>query len=232
MKIRITPHETIPNVVWARMEDGVTTLATTNLAPETTVYDERLFKIEGVEYRTWNPYRSKLAAMLKMKCTEPVFQSGNHVLYLGAASGTTVSHVSDIIGAKGIVYAVEFAPRSARDLLTLAETRNNIVPILADAHTPETYAPFLTTVDTIYQDVAQPDQSAIAIVNAHMFLTPQGYLVLAIKARSIDVKRSPAEIYREQEAQLLADRFSSLTQVDIETYEKDHTMLIMRYRPK
>ena len=34
------------------------------------------------------------------------------VLYLGAASGTSVSHVSDIVGPQGAVYAVEFSHRS------------------------------------------------------------------------------------------------------------------------
>jgi len=228
MKIRITPHEKIPNVVWAWLEDGSNVLATLNLTPGKAVYDERLFKIDEREYRIWSPYRSKLAALLKMKYSEPILKVGDHVLYLGAASGTTVSHVSDIIGGSGIVYAVEFSPRSARDLLTLAETRTNIIPILADAHSPETYAPFLTTVDSVYQDVAQPDQTLIAVKNTRMFLKPRGYLILAVKARSIDVSREPAVIYREQEMQLQREGLSVLDQKNIEVYEKDHAMLIAR----
>ena len=48
---------------------------------------------------------------------------GARVLYLGAANGTTVSHVSDIVGPTGFVYAVEFSKRSGRDLLEMAKLR-------------------------------------------------------------------------------------------------------------
>ena len=210
------------------MEDGATHLATNNLTPGRSVYDERLFKAEGVEYRTWSPFRSKIAALLKLNCTEPILKLANNVLYLGAASGTTASHVSDIVGKTGIVYAVEFSPRSARDLLAVAETRPNIVPILADAHNPETYSPFLTTVDVVYQDIAQPDQANIAVKNAKMFLKPNGYLILAVKARSIDVKRDPKEIYYEQKKFLEENGFQVLEQKNIEAFEKDHTILIAK----
>ncbi|MHA2059390.1 MAG: fibrillarin-like rRNA/tRNA 2'-O-methyltransferase [Candidatus Ranarchaeia archaeon] len=228
MTIRVKPHEQIPNVVWARMEEGTTSLATVNLIPGATVYDERLFKTEGVEYRTWNPFKSKLAALLRQNFTEPILKLANNVLYLGAASGTTTSHVSDIVGKTGIVYAVEFAPRSARDLLAVADVRSNIVPILADAHNPETYSPFMTTVDVVYQDIAQPDQANIAVQNAKMFLKPNGYLILAVKARSIDVKRDPNEIFLEQRKILEDNDFRVLDQKNIESFEKDHAMLIAK----
>ena len=52
------------------------------------------------------------------------------MLYLGAASGTTVSHVADIVGPEGMVYAVEFSHRSGRDLINVAKKRMNVVPII------------------------------------------------------------------------------------------------------
>ncbi len=71
---------------------------------------------------------------------------GSKVLYLGGASGTTVSHVSDIIGPvllkkfiilkEGIVYAVEFSARSGRDLVNMAKKRTNVIPLIADARKP------------------------------------------------------------------------------------------------
>ena len=81
-------------------------------------------------------------------------QRGSKILYLGAASGTTVSHVSDIIGPEGMIYAVEFSPRSGRDLVNLAKTRTNIVPIISDARHPMKYRMLVPIVDTIFADVA------------------------------------------------------------------------------
>ena len=48
------------------------------------------------------------------------------MLYLGAASGTTVSHVSDVVGEDGLVFAVEFSHRSGRDLINMAKKRTNV----------------------------------------------------------------------------------------------------------
>jgi rRNA 2'-O-methyltransferase fibrillarin len=64
---------------------------------------------------------------------------GSKVLYLGAAAGTTVSHVSDIVGPTGCVYAVEFAHRPGRDLINMAKSRTNVIPIIEDARHPLKY---------------------------------------------------------------------------------------------
>ena len=50
------------------------------------------------EYRAWNPFRSKLAAAIVGGIEHIHMKPGSKVLYLGAASGTTVSHVSDLVG--------------------------------------------------------------------------------------------------------------------------------------
>src|SRR5512141_477504 len=122
-------------------------LATKNLDPGKAVYGEKLIPVEGVEYRIWDPRRSKLGAMLLKKFDIPL-REDSKVLYLGAASGTTVSHVSDIV-SKGAVYAVEFAPRSMRDLIGLASRRKNLFPILADAGKPDIYSYLVEPVDLI-----------------------------------------------------------------------------------
>lgn len=103
------------------------------------------------------------------------------VLYLGAASGTTVSHVSDIVGPEGRVYAVEFSHRSGRDLLGVAQKRANIVPIIEDARHPHKYRMLVSMVDTIFADVAQPDQARIVLLNAQYFLKIGGHVVISIK---------------------------------------------------
>jgi len=108
---------------------------------------------------------------------------GSKVLYLGAASGTTVSHVSDIVGAEGMVYAVEYSHRSGRDLIEVAKKRTNIVPIIEDARHPQRYRMLVPMVDVIFQDVAQPDQARILAINAQHFLKNGGHFVLSIKVR-------------------------------------------------
>jgi len=82
---------------------------------------------------------------------------GAKVLYLGAASGTTVSHVSDIVGPEGTVFAVEYSERSGRDLVNMSKNRPNIVPIIEDARKPLKYRMLVSMVDCIFSDVAQPD---------------------------------------------------------------------------
>ena len=157
------------------------------------VYGERMLGAA----RVWDPYRSKLSALFyKGGGTE--IAAGTVVLYLGAAHGTTVSHVADYAEA---VYAVEIAPRPMQDLLEVARRRPNIVPIMADAARPESYAPLVEPVDVIYQDVAHPDQVAIALRDC-VFLKPGGDLLLMLKTRSVDVRRDPAEVLEDAKAAL------------------------------
>ncbi|KAI4990651.1 hypothetical protein ZWY2020_039014 [Hordeum vulgare] len=51
-----------------------------------------------VEYTVWNPFRSKLVAAMLGGVDNIWIAPRTRVLYLGAASGTTMSHVSDIVG--------------------------------------------------------------------------------------------------------------------------------------
>jgi rRNA 2'-O-methyltransferase fibrillarin len=90
------------------------------MAAGESVYGEKRISVEGanegekIEYRVWNPFRSKLAASVLAGVDNIHIKPGSRVLYLGAASGTSVSHVSDIVGAEGVVYAVEFSHRSGK----------------------------------------------------------------------------------------------------------------------
>ncbi|HDH07194.1 MAG TPA: fibrillarin-like rRNA/tRNA 2'-O-methyltransferase, partial [Thermoproteales archaeon] len=195
--VDVKPHEKFKEIYWVEFEDGSKRLATINLAPGTRVYGEYLVKYEGVEYRIWNPYRSKLAgAILKGIDIVPI-ERGARVLYLGAASGTTASHVSDIVGEEGIVYCVEFSPRVLRELIERASRyRKNMIPLLADARFPVKYSHIVEMVDVIYADIAQPFQSKIVANNADIFLKENGWIMQAIKAMSIDVTREPSETYK------------------------------------
>jgi fibrillarin-like pre-rRNA processing protein len=189
--------------------------------------DPDAIEFEGKTYRPWNPATSKLASMI-MKGMKIPLNRGSKVLYLGAASGTTVTRVSDIAD-EGLVYAVEFAPRPARDLLRAIEDRVNVIPIVADARYPEKYPPFIDSVDVIYQDVAQPGQAGIAIANADKYLKPGGTLIMAIKAKSISTTGNVGDIYRE-ELESLEKSFDVLDKMSLEPLHHDHLAVLCKYR--
>ncbi|MFW9852973.1 MAG: fibrillarin-like rRNA/tRNA 2'-O-methyltransferase, partial [Candidatus Thorarchaeota archaeon] len=173
----IKKHE-FDKLFWVTTKDGNVRLATINANPGKKVYTERLMTHGGVEYRTFDPYKSKLAASVLKKMSVFPFKENIKILYLGAASGTTVSHISDMVGEKGSIYAVEFSTRSLRDLISVAETRKNIIPIHADARFPEDYSLIVPNVDIIYEDVAQPSQGEILNTNIEVFLKKGGYFFL------------------------------------------------------
>jgi len=228
VRVKVKPHSLFAEVYQVMLEDGAQRLATRNLAPGRVVYGERLIHFKGVEYRVWDAFRSKLAAaILKGVHTVPI-RLGNRVLYLGAASGTTPSHVSDIVGEQGHVYCVEFASRSLRDLVdNVCTYRLNMSPFLEDARSPEKYAMFIAgKVDCIYCDIAQPEQAKVLADNADVFLKPQGWVMLAVKSQSIDVTKEPTEVY-QQEARVLKNRgFDVKEIVRLEPYDKAHAMII------
>ncbi|ESQ20469.1 MAG: Fibrillarin-like rRNA methylase [uncultured Acidilobus sp. CIS] len=228
--MRVYEHERWKGVYVAELDDGSLRLATKNLVPGQRVYGERLFNYEGVEYREWNAYRSKLAAALLKGLEELPVKEGDRILYLGIASGTTASHISDIIGSKGLIYGVEFSPRVIRDLMQVVADRRNILPILADARAPERYRLMVGMVNGLYADVAQPEQADIVNRNARLFLEDGGYLLLAIKARSIDVTREPSDIYLREMKKLAQGGFEIIDVVHLDPFDRDHAMIYARYR--
>jgi fibrillarin-like pre-rRNA processing protein len=184
---------------------------------EGSVYSERMLG----NARVWDPFRSKLAALYH-EGTGVEITSDTRVLYLGAANGTTVSHVADYAD---VVYAVEFAPRPMQDLLEVARRRKNIVPIMADATRPEQYAPLVEMVDLVYQDVAQPDQATIAIRNS-AFLKPDGKMILMLKTRSVDVRKEPAVVFEETMNALVSAGFVVQESLWLLPYHQDHAAIV------
>nr|XP_054515447.1 rRNA 2'-O-methyltransferase fibrillarin-like [Pan troglodytes]XP_054516983.1 rRNA 2'-O-methyltransferase fibrillarin-like [Pan troglodytes] len=197
--VMVEPHRHEGVFICRGKEDA---LVTKNLVPGESVYGEKRVLIsEGddkIEYRAWNPFRSKLAAAILGGVDQIHIKPGAKVLYLGAASGTTVSHVSDIVGPDGLVYAVEFSHRSGRDLINLAKKRTNIIPVIEDAQHPHKYRMLIAMVDVIFADVAQPDQTRIVALNAHTFLRNGGHFVISIKANSIDSTASAEAVFASE----------------------------------
>lgn len=210
-------------------------LVTKNLVPGDAVYGEKRISVEEgeikIEYRAWNPFRSKLAAAILGGVDNIHMKPGTKVLYLGAASGTTVSHVSDIVGPEGLVYAVEFSHRSGRDLINVAKKRTNIVPIIEDARHPHKYRMLVGMVDTIFADVAQPDQARIVAINAHHFLKNTGHVVISIKANCIDSTAAAEAVFAGEVTKLREEKIKPQEQITLEPYERDHAVVVGQYRP-
>lgn len=204
--------------------NGRTVLLTRNLTPGKRVYNEDLELKGGAEYRTWDPFRSKLAAAILKGMPDGVIPEGSKVLYLGASTGTTASHVSDLVGEGGMVIGVEFAPRVAREFVEhVARERANVVPFVADARDPSKYS--IATVDVVYCDIAQPDQTEIAIANCERALRKGGTLLLAVKARSIDVLKEPSLVFSEERAKLDGAGFKVRGVYELSPFEKDHSLI-------
>jgi fibrillarin-like pre-rRNA processing protein len=203
-------------------------LFTKGLVRSDRTYAKSVIKRGKLEYREWDPGKSKPAAAIMKGIREFPLRPNDKVLYLGAASGATCSFFSDIIGAEGVIYAVEISGRTARDLNVTAEKRGNIVPILADARKPESYG-WVEPVDVVFEDVASDEQTAIMIRNAEKFLRPGGHAMIAIKSRSIDVVRDPKQVYKEQLHEL-EKKFVITDKVELDPYEKDHLFVVMKPR--
>lgn len=206
-------------------------IATKNLTPGLNVYGEKLIKEQEnednpVEYRMWNPCRSKLSAALLNGLSELKLKPDTKVLYLGASTGTTVSHISDIT-YNGLIYAVEFSPVTMKKLIRLSQTRNNIAPLLADATKPKQYMNKVEKVDLLYCDVAQAKQSELFIDNMNLFLKEEGQGLITIKARSIDVIQKPKKIFKEEANKIKSKGYSIIERVKLEPYEKDHVAFLV-----
>ncbi|MBI4440453.1 fibrillarin-like rRNA/tRNA 2'-O-methyltransferase [Candidatus Woesearchaeota archaeon] len=204
-------------------------LYTKSILKGNDVYGERIVNEGNDEYREWNPQKSKLCAAILNGVPNIFLRKGDFVLYLGSSTGTTVSHVSDIVGTEGLVFAIDIAPIVMRDLVFLSEKRNNIVPVLADANMPETYRERISLVDFLYQDVAQKNQVEIFLKNARMYLKKGGYALIAVKARSIDVSKRPGEVYRQVFNEIEKSGMKIIDKRNLDPFQRDHLMLFCKY---
>lgn len=186
------------------------------------VYGEKLIHEGKKEYRVWDPFRSKLAAAISNGLKNLPITGNSSVLYLGASSGTTPSHIADIAKT---VYCVEVSKRMMRELIEVAERKKNMIPILADASKPQEYSNKITSVDFIYQDVAQPNQADILMKNSVLF-NPR-HSILAIKARSINVVKNPKDVFKEEVKKL--SNYRVVENIRLQPFHKDHMLLSLKY---
>lgn len=215
--------------IWINI-NGEKQLATLNLVKGNNVYGEKLISYKKEEYRLWDPFRSKLAASLLKGLQDFPIKKGLKILYLGASTGTTISHISDIIGDSGVIFAIESSMRVARELIeNVAAKRENIIPIIEDARKPNLYFSTYDEVDIVYCDIAQPDQTDIAINNCNRYLKDHGKILLVIKTRSIDVTQDPKQVILHESEKLQNNSFTIEQILTLDPYDKDHGLIQATY---
>jgi len=179
-------------LAWGIRREG-RSLWTRNAVRGVSVRGERRKTDARIEWRFWDPSRSKVAAALLRTANDPsqlLPETGSTCLYLGASFGSTVSYIHDqVCGAGnhhgGQVVAVEIAPRAMRDLSELASIRPGLVPVLGDARQPQTVAPYIRgKADWMHQDLSIADQAETFVRMAGAFLRPGGTGLLSLKAAS------------------------------------------------
>jgi fibrillarin-like pre-rRNA processing protein len=182
---------------------------------------------KGAEYREWNPFRSKYCAAIKNGLEKSIFFEGAKVLYLGSAEGTSVSHVSDIVGDRGFIFGVDISETAMQKLIDLSEIRHNIFPIIGDAEQPDEYAPFIEgKVDILFQDVSQRNQAEIFVKNAR-FLKKGGFGALTLKTKSISQSKKMRDVLSEEKKKL-AESFEVAQVVSLEPFEASHYLILAK----
>jgi rRNA 2'-O-methyltransferase fibrillarin len=235
-KAVVVPHRHAGVFIVKAKEDMLATLNMVNGEsvygePRVTIEEKNGEEVKKIEYRVWNCFRSKLAAGIFNGLDKIYMYPGAKVLYLGAASGTTVSHVSDLVGPTGMVFAIEYSHRSGRDLVNMSKKRPNIIPIIEDARKPTKYRMLVSMVDCIFSDVAQPDQARIIALNASHFLKNGGGFVFSIKANCVDSTADPEIVFAQELDYLKKEGFKPKEQVTIEPFERDHAVATGIYKP-
>ncbi len=203
-------------------------ILTRNLTPGIKLFNEDLIldKDNNTEYKVFDPYRSKYSSAIMQKILNLPIKENDIILYLGASHGYTCSFLSDIIKENGFIFALDVSARVVRDLVKICEVRKNICPLLLDANKPEKYKDKIVKVDVIYQDIAQRNQIDIFLKNVDLFLKNNGYCILCVKSRSIDVTKNPREIYKIVEKELIGNRLKIIDFKTLDPFQKDHGFFV------
>lgn len=226
-QVEIKNHPKFYNVFTSGTKEKLR-LYTRNRDKGNRVYGERITQYKENEYREWDPFRSKLAALILENPINNFLKDDLNCLYLGASSGTTISHLSDIV-KNGIIYGVEFAERSIRQLIQNTTRRRNIIPIFADARFPDKYAKSIfSKIDLIYQDVSQPNQAEIALNNCNYYLKDNGLLILAVKSQSIDSIQKSELVYAQEKKILEKGGYEIIESINIHKYAANHIVLLVK----
>jgi fibrillarin-like pre-rRNA processing protein len=106
-----------------------------------------------------------------------------------------------------------------------------VLPILEDARKHHLYFAVFGKVDVIYCDIAQPDQTDIAIANCSTYLKLGGVMLLVVKTRSIDVTMEPRAVVAQEAGKLKNNSFQIDQIINLEPFDRDHSMIYCIYHP-
>lgn len=174
--------------------------------------------------REWNPFRSKWKAALE-KNLDVSINPNDNILYLGASSGTTVSHISKL--TSGIIFAVENSPQMAIRLVKLAESSNNIAPIFSDARDIEFIKKSIYNkqINILFQDIPSLDQINILIKNSTL-VNKDCKIFFSLKTQSISQKDYKQT--SEDADQKLKIHFRIIKKLDLKPFHKKHFFYILK----
>ena len=237
-------------------------MATKNLSKGESVYGEELITIEErkenndsesssedcniipikfqnienkVEYRVWDIFYSKLGALIENGIQNIFMKPGSRVLCLGAGndSFSTISHISDLVGKDGTVYAVEISEIKGLNIKNMAKKRENLTPIINDAKKPYNYKNLISDlVDCIYVDISSKDLASIISINAGFFLKNKGGFICVINDNNENsnlksqVSKFDEQIKLLREYNLYVKEFISL-----ESFAKGYAIVSGIYKP-
>ncbi|KAH8337495.1 hypothetical protein KR059_012238 [Drosophila kikkawai] len=226
----IGPHRHSGVFLYRNSVDAIQ-LLTRNTSSSSDDYGEQRimadFRGKRCEFRSWSPFQSKLAAGIMSGVNDLHLHSGAKVLYLGAGFGHSVTHVSDIVGETGMVYAVEQGIWSGRQLMALASHRPNIVPIIEDATMPYKYCRQVPAgIDVIFCELPQADQVRSLMLNARHFLAPGGHFVAFLHGPSIDSKVCLMEAIEAESERLMLQQLEPLEMVILDPFKPGYAMVI------
>ena len=221
-------------LAWGIRREG-RSLWTRNAVKGVSVSGERRKRDGRNEWRLWNPNRSKVAASIlktKRDASALLPDSGSTCLYLGASTGGTVSHIHDnVCGAGnhhgGQVVAVDISPRMMRNLVKLAERRQGLVPVLADARNPLAVAPYIRgKADWLHQDLSIGDQAETFVRMTSAFLKQRGAAILSLKAASERWMEGGDDARFEHTKSIIEDcqHLELLEIIDISVFEEQHAV--------
>ena len=227
-------------ICWGVRKEG-RTLWTRNAVKGKSVRGERRKRDGRIEWRRWDPTKSKVAAAILRTSSEPssiLPNPGSTCLYLGASSGGTVSHIHDFVcGAEnhhgGQVVAVEISPRMSRELISVSESRPGMVPVLGDARKTQSVAPFIRSkVDWIHQDLSIADQAETFVKIAMNFLLPGGVGLLSLKAASErSSEGDDSARFHNAEIILQNSKLSLLERIELRGLEEQHVLFVCGLSP-
>ena len=204
-------------------------LATLSNVSTNQDYEENLVEMNGKQYSIWNPYMSKLAAAIINGIEIFPILKKTKILYVDPATEKTVKHISDIVGINGKIFVVRNIIKNSKNFLEqIAKNRSNIFTIIPDKTNPARLTGMTETVDVIYIDIAEHNQTEIAIQNCKNHLRIGGFLMLIVPTKNIDFTSNPSK-KNQEERKKLQTSFDIIQEINLTDFFKEYSMVIAKY---